>query len=78
MPEVTSHRLREGFTTWAADHGIAIGTLKQCAAELHVLHAAMVNGCADSITHAVLVGIAEKMAVAAELAQAEESGATDG
>ena len=76
--QVSAERLREGFTTWAADHGIAIGTLKQCALELQVLFEAMQNGCADHITHPVLLGIVLKMQVAAELAEIEESEAPDG
>ena len=71
-------RLRMGFSTWEADHGLAIGTLKQCSAELRVLLSAMQHGCADHITHAVLMGIADKLAVAAELAELEESEASDG
>jgi hypothetical protein len=75
---VSLQRIREGFTTWEADHGIAVGTLKQCAAELQVLLQAMQHGCADHFTHAVLLGIASKMEVAAELAELEESEAADG
>ncbi len=64
---LTTEALINAFTTYGTDEDLACGALLQCAAELHVVMAAMANGLAEGYTHTALLGIAQRMEVAASL-----------
>lgn len=70
-PAIDHETFREACTTWD-DEGLAVGTLNQCATELHVLLAAKQNGCADHLVDSALLGIATRMAAAAKVAHADD------
>lgn len=52
---------------------LASGTLRQCAIEIRVLMEAKFNGCADDLLNTALLGIAQRMELAAKLASEEAS-----
>jgi hypothetical protein len=64
--------LTDAFTTYGADLDLACGTLRQCSEELQVLLQAKQSGCSDALIDSVLLGIAQRMMVAAKLS-CEES-----
>ena len=65
--QLTLRELSAAFTTYGADLEFACGTLRQCAEELQVLLYAKQAGCGDAIVDSVLLGIAQRMEVAAKL-----------
>jgi|GEM_PF-3230204 len=72
-PKLTLLELTDAFTTYGADLDLACGTLRQCAAEIYVLMEARRNGCAETLIDTVLLGIAQRMELAAKLASEEAS-----
>jgi hypothetical protein len=71
---ITAEKALLAGTTYDADYDLAGATLRQCADELDVVVSAIANGLSDHIVQTVLMGIAQRMVMAARVASEVPNG----
>jgi len=73
---ITREDVAIASTTYDKDYDLAGATLRQCADEIEVIVQASLNGCNSSLIHTALLGIAKRMAMAADVAELVDGGAS--
>ena len=66
---ITPEAVATAATTYEKDYDLAGATLRQCADEIQVVVQASLGGCNSSLVHTALLGIAQRMAIAADVAE---------